>query len=1067
MKNLRFPPELTNPIGLRIFKPGAAAPGGQPRKGDLTMISRIMPKRPRKTVFFLAALCLGLMLTLQPMFGQYFGRNKVQYEKFDYKVLKTEHFDVYFYPEEEQATKVGARMAERWYKRYARLFNYELRGRQALIMYASHPQFEQTTVLSDIIGEGTGGVTESMKRRIIVPFAGSLEETDHVIGHELVHAFQYDMAAGQAQQYSGQSMGGLERAPLWVVEGMAEYLSIGPVDSNTAMWMRDVIKKKKMPTIKDLRDPYRYFPYRYGQAVLAYIGGRWGDLVVVKILKDIIRGADYEKAMERALGINLKKLSEDWQAALKKDYSPYQQTTQSPTATGRLLVKGSEYDPYNVAPVLSPDGKKFVYISSRDLFSLDMFIGDAKTGKMTRRITRTSVDPHFQSIQFINSAGSWDMTGKQFVFGAVSAGKPVLALLDVEGQKISEEIKFPELGEILNPTWSPDGKKIAFSGLAGGYTDLYIYDLETKKLKNMTGDPYGDIHPVWSPDGRTIAFVTERFTTKLDVLNMGGFRLALMDPESGEIKELKTFDAAKSVNPQWSSDSKSLHFISDQNGIPNVYRLALESGNVTEVTNLYTGVSGITQLSPALSIAAKTNDLLYSVYDDGNFSIYTIEPPDLLAGKAVEALQGQYSPAVLPPKERSGSEILGLLKNPWFGLPDATKFGVSSYKPKLTLDFATPPQMGVGVDRYGTYGGGGITLFWSDMLGFHNLATMVQVYNRLEDSSFLAQYVNSRNRLNWGAIAYRIPYAYGGYNVYTGTVFNEPAYIEEEVLYRQIYYQIGGFASYPFSQMQRFELSGGLNYIDFNNVVYTRAYSMYDNSLILDEKTKLPSPPGLAMAYASAALVYDSAFFGATAPILGQSYRLEASPTVGSLKFYSLLGDYRRYLMPVKPFTLAFRAMTYGRYGKGSDDERLYPMFLGYDTLVRGYNYGSFTAQEVDPETKGTFDFNRLWGSRLMVANFELRFPLFGALGIGKGFYGIFPLDFLAFYDVGVAWDSTNSPRLPILSPHGVMKPISSAGVGLRVNLLGYLVLGVNYVYPFDRPLKKSGYWQFSFYPGY
>jgi outer membrane protein assembly factor BamA len=160
--------------------------------------------------------------------------------------------------------------------------------------------------------------------------------------------------------------------------------------------------------------------------------------------------------------------------------------------------------------------------------------------------------------------------------------------------------------------------------------------------------------------------------------------------------------------------------------------------------------------------------------------------------------------------------------------------------------------------------------------------------------------------------------------------------------------------------------------------------------------------------------------------------------------------------------------MTYGRYGKGSDDQRLYPMFLGYDTLVRGYNYGSFTAQEVDPETKDTFDFNRLWGSRMMVANFELRFPLFGALGIGKGFYGIFPVDFLAFYDVGVAWDSTNSPRLPILSPHGIQKPISSAGFGLRVNLLGYLVLGVNYVWPFDRPLySKSGYWQFSFYPGF
>jgi len=1039
------------------------------------MMSREISQRFPRIVFLTAVLCLGVVLFLQPVFGQYFGRNKVQYEKFDYRVMKTEHFDLYFYPEEEQAVRVAAQMAERWYKRYARLFNYELRGRQALVMYASHPQFEQTTVLSDIIGEGTGGVTESIKRRIILPFGGSLQETDRVIGHELVHAFQYDMASGPVQQYSGQSASGLERAPLWVIEGFSEYFSIGPVDANTAMWMRDVIKRKKIPTIKDLRDPYRYFPYRFGQAVWAYVGGRWGDLVVAKLMKDICRGADYEKALERAVGEDLKKLSADWQAALKKDYTPVQQSTQLPTATGRLLVQGSEDDPYNVAPSLSPDGQKFVYISSRDLFSLEMFLGDTKTGKTTKRLTRTSVDPHFQSIQFINSAGSWDLDGRRFVFGAVSAGKPVLAFLDSEGQKISDEIQFPQLGEILNPTWSPDGKKIAFSALTGGFTDIYIYDLETKVLKNMTNDPYGDIHPVWSPDGRSIAFVTERFTTTMPVLNIGNFRLALLDPVSGEIRQLTGFDDAKNVNPQWSSDSKSLYFVSDHNGISNVYRLDLSSGTLSALTNLYTGVSGITTLSPAFSIASKSNDLLYSVYENGNFSLFTIEPHDLLAGKAVDVQPSSYTPAVLPPKERSGSEILGLLKNPWFGLPtDASKFSVSPYKPKLSLDYATPPSVGVGVDRFGTYGGGGIALNWSDMLGYHNLVTIAQVSNRVEESAAIVQYVNSRNRLNWGASAYRIPYVYGGYSVGYGDVYGEPAYIEQELLYRQIFYQLGGFGSYPFSQVQRFELSGGVSYIDFSNVMYTRAYSLYDDMLIMNEKTKLPSADSLAMAYVGAALVYDSAFFGATAPILGQSYRLEVAPTVGSLNYSSILLDYRRYFMPLKPFTMAFRVMSYGRYGKGGDDSRLYPMFLGYEDLVRGYNYGSFTAAEVNTEV-GADVFNRLWGSRMMVANAELRFPLFGALKLGKGFYGIFPVDFVAFYDWGVAWYgselagiTTTSPKIGFFAPYGIQKPVSSAGLGLRVNVLGFMVLGLNYVWPFDRPeYSRKGYWEFSFYPGF
>ncbi len=1038
------------------------------------MGKRLFHRSASKSVFFWLLAVIGLSLTLQPAFGQYFGRNKVQYEKFDYQVLKTAHFDIYFYPEEEAAVKMAARLAERWYTRFSRLLTHDLRSRQPLIMYASHPQFEQTTVISDVLGEGTGGITESSKRRIILPFGGTLEDTDHVIGHELVHAFQYDMA-GLGNRSAQQGGSGLERAPLWFIEGFAEYLSLGPIDPHTAMWMRDVVKnkKKKMPTIKDLRNSYKYFPYRYGQAVWAYIGGKYGDLVAAKLMKDVVRGADYDKALEKTLGTTLDKLSKDWQEALKKDYDPVSQITQLPTATGKLLVKGSEQDPYNVAPALSPDGKKLVFISSRELFSMEMFMSDAKTGKVTKKLTQTAVDSHFQSIQFINSSGSWDADGKRFVFGAVSEGKPVLAFLDDEGRKIMDEIRFPALGEILNPSWSPDGKRIAFSGLSGGYTDLYIYNLETKELRPMTQDAYGDIHPAWSPDGRWIAFVTERFTTQLSIMSFGNYQLALMDPETGEIRPLNTLKEGNSTNPQWSADSKSLFFISDRNGISNVYRLDIASDAITQVTNLYTGVSGITPLSPAISIASKSNDMLYSVYDEGNYSIYSIEPQDQLAGKPVQELPSAFTPAVLPPKDRQGSEILGLLKASNYGLPDASKFSVSPYKPKLSLDYVSPPQVGVGYDRYyGAYGGGGVALYWSDMLGWHNLMTSAQVSNRLMDSSFQVAYMNSKNRMNYGFVAQRIPYVYGGYSA----GMDGDVYIEQEILYRQIFYEIGGFASYPFSQMNRFELAAGYDYIQFNNVIYESAYDVYSGiPYYVDERTDLPSPPGIHMVYIAPALVYDSSFMGATGPILGQSYRLEASPTFGTLNYYTLLADYRKYLMPVRPFTLAFRFMHYGRYGKDSGDDRLWPMFLGYDWYLRGYDWNSFSDQNE------SFDMNRLFGTRMMIANFELRFPLFGALKLGKGFYGIFPVDFIAFYDVGLAWGGqpmfTNDNSIdgsqassinsnPWFMSGGTRKPISSMGVGLRVNVLGYAVLGVNYVKPFDRP-DKGWYWQFSFYPGF
>ena len=212
---------------------------------------------------FFAALMLALSVTALPgsVSAQYFGRNKVQYETFDFKILKTPHYDIHFYPEEADAVEDAARMGERWYERFARLFQHEFEQPKPIILYADHPDFQQTNTLRGRLGEGLGGATESLKNRVIMPLTGSYADTDHVLGHELVHAFQYNLAQGR----SGAGMRGMSLLPLWVVEGIAEYLSVGREDALTAMWMRDAIRREDLPTLRDLSTG-QYFPYRYGQA---------------------------------------------------------------------------------------------------------------------------------------------------------------------------------------------------------------------------------------------------------------------------------------------------------------------------------------------------------------------------------------------------------------------------------------------------------------------------------------------------------------------------------------------------------------------------------------------------------------------------------------------------------------------------------------------------------------------------------------------------------------------------------------------------------------------------------
>ena len=364
---------------------------------------------------------LAVFVSTPAASAQFFGGNKVRYEAFDFKVLKTEHFDIYYYPEETQAVQLAARMTERWYARLSELLGHELTGRQPLILYASQPHFQQTNAVPGTIGEGTGGITEMFKRRIVLPFAGGLAETDHVLGHELVHAFQFDMATRRDDD--GTPIGPPVLAlPLWLIEGMAEYLSIGPVDAHTAMWVRDASSREQMPSVRRLNDP-DFFPYRYGHAFWAYVAGGWGDAAVGDLLRAIGPGGNIEAAMQTVLDIDEETFTEQWHNATRRTYAPIIETTRTADDFGRALItaNGTGGD-VNVSPALSPDGRRLVFLSERSLFSIDMYLADAATGRVIRKIVETAEDPHFDSLQFLNSAGDWAPDNRRFVFAALSDG---------------------------------------------------------------------------------------------------------------------------------------------------------------------------------------------------------------------------------------------------------------------------------------------------------------------------------------------------------------------------------------------------------------------------------------------------------------------------------------------------------------------------------------------------------------------------------------------------------------------------------------------------------------------
>ena len=334
--------------------------------------------------------------------------------------------------------------------------------------------------------------------------------------------------------------------------------------------------RKKLPTIADLDNP-KYFPYRWGEALWAFIGGRWGDDRVAQIYRDALRSNDLDVAMKNATGFNTKELSAEWHTAIHNQYDPILKANAQIGTFGQNVTGSDKSElAMNVSPSLSPDGTKIIYFSSRDMLSIGLFLADASNGHIIRKLVDTSLDPHFSSLEFINSAGSWKSDGRQFVVGAVRKGVPVLAIIDVANGNVVREIPFPHLGEILNPTWAPDGHSVAFSAIVGGDTDLFVYNLDTNTERRLTNDAFADIQPAWSPDGSRIAFVTDQILHR-------GWKISPPAPISwrrptwrrASIEAVHTFAEGKSINPQWNTDGRRLYFLSDRDGITNIYTVNL------------------------------------------------------------------------------------------------------------------------------------------------------------------------------------------------------------------------------------------------------------------------------------------------------------------------------------------------------------------------------------------------------------------------------------------------------------------------------------------------------------
>jgi hypothetical protein len=485
----------------------------------------------RNSIRSVSVALILLIFTTVSSFGQYFGRNKPSYRKFDYDVVQTPNFEIYHYLKNDSLVKAVSGWSEKWYLMHQKVFRDTFKLRNPIILYSNHADFQQTNTINSLVGAGTGGVTESLKNRVIMPVAATIAQTDHVLGHELVHAFQYNMFINRTSNTRDFSISNI---PLWLIEGMAEYLSKGSVDPHTSMVMRDAILNKDFPSLKKLSTDPKYFPYTYGQAFWAMAAKTWGDRIMIPLLRaTAVLG--FDRAADSVLKVDETTLSGMWKSASELHFSKYLKSW-SDSVTGQKIISKNNAGEINISPSISPNGKYIAFFSEKDVFTLDLYLADASSGKIIKKLSSVVRNNEIDDFNFIESSGTWSPDGSKFAFVIFSKGANRMAILDVKKGRLIDDFRIPGVASFSNPAWSPDGKSIVVSGQVDGISDLYLYNMSSREVEKLTDTFMSEIHPSWSSDGRYIVFSSEK-----PLNNNYAFDVAILDMHDRSVRKLDVF----------------------------------------------------------------------------------------------------------------------------------------------------------------------------------------------------------------------------------------------------------------------------------------------------------------------------------------------------------------------------------------------------------------------------------------------------------------------------------------------------------------------------------------------
>jgi hypothetical protein len=809
----------------------------------------------------------------------YFGRNKVQYEKFDWKILRTEHFDIYYYGEMGNIAEIGANYAEEMYNELKVKMDHLVTRRVPLIFYNTTIDFQQTNTTPGLIPEGVGGFFEFLKGRVVLPSSGSLEDFRHVIRHELVHVFMTNKIYRILKDHRIPTN---KMPPLWFVEGLAEYYSTD-WDSQAEMLMRDAVLNNYFVGLEDIYSIFGSFlMYKEGQNFLEFAAEKYGKEKIALLLDNFWMYSYFNQVLETTFKQSFERIDAEWNYWLKKKYYPLMESSYPAEFGSNKVTK----EGFNFTPVYYKyQNKSFLYfLANRDGYSSIYRVEISPEYipvDSPELVLRGEQTEEFESFHLFQSSIDISKDGL-LVFNTKKGGNDAIHFFSVQEARVVKTYENHDLVFISSPKFSSDGKRIVFSAVdRKGFNDIYIYDLDEDQLFRITNDYYNDKDPCFGITDQQVIFSSDRTGGKFEK-KYNLFSINLNNYEIDYISYLN----ANNRSPILSPDKSTLLFTSDLNGVDNLYELPVnDKGFGKNVNKISEFISSV--FNP---VYIDSNHIAFSGFENYSFNLYIFNREDALVD-SIYSIEMQID------------QPLDIWQASIKNLPSERK--EAEYEKEYSLDFA---QGVVATDPiFGTRGGAVLSL--SDLLG-DDRYTFLLYNNATSQSEFLSSFNVILQKINFAG---RVNYGYGIFHL------SGPVYDYGDV--DEFYYErsFGGtfLLSYPISKFQRLEATATIrnsNKEVIPNVIERKAL-LFTNTL---------------------GWVMDNSIWGSTGPVDGTRALVYLGYTsdikYSNVNYFSIIGDYRYYQRFALTTLLAFRAAIF--YNQGKEARRY---FIGGSWDLRGW----------------------------------------------------------------------------------------------------------------------------------